>query len=132
MRIILPSALAALVAAISWVALPAFAGDEVLASGSFTGASSHQTSGDVSVVRRDGGVVVVFGDNFDFDGAPDPKVGFGNDGRYDRKSQISHLAKNKGRQVYEVPAAVDSGAYNEIYVWCERYSVPLGVADLKP
>ncbi len=76
-------------------------------------------------------MVVVLEDDFDFDGAPDPKLGFGKDGKYDHGSQISPLGSNKGRQVYEVPASIDPEAYNQFYVWCEKYSVPLGVADLK-
>lgn len=104
--------------------------DEVLASGHFKGASGHDTNGDVTVRKSADGVVVVLEENFDFDGAPDPKLGFGKDGTYDKGSQFSPLGSNAGRQVYEVPAAIDPGAYNQFYVWCERYSVPLGVADL--
>ncbi len=109
----------------------ALAGEKVVASGSFKGASSHVTNGNVTIRKTADGVVVVLEDDFDFDGAPDPKLGFGKDGRYDRASQISHLGSNKGRQVYEVPAHVEPEAYNEFYVWCEKYNVPLGVADLK-
>ena len=134
MRKVFSPALAAFAVMLTWLTLSAtaLAGDEVISSGSFKGASSHVTSGDVTVRKSGSGVVVVFEDNFDFDGAPDPKVGFGNDGRYDGGSKISHLDKNKGRQVYEVPESIDPEAYNEIYVWCERYNVPLGIADLKP
>jgi hypothetical protein len=106
-------------------------GGEIVASGSFKGASSHVTNGNVTIRRTADGVVVVLEDDFDFDGAPDPKLGFGKDGKYDSASQISHLGSNKGRQVYEVPASIDPEAYNQFYVWCEKYSVPLGVADLK-
>jgi hypothetical protein len=109
----------------------ALAGEDIVASGSFKGASSHVTNGNVTIRKTADGVVVVLEDDFDFDGAPDPKLGFGKDGRYDRASQISHLGSNKGRQVYEVPAHVEPEAYNEFYVWCEKYNVPLGVADLK-
>lgn len=109
----------------------ALADEEIVASGSFKGASSHETNGNITIRKTDDGVVVVLEDDFDFDGAPDPKLGFGKDGRYDRASQISHLGSNKGRQVYDVPAHVDPEAYNEFYVWCEKYNVPLGVADLE-
>ena len=109
----------------------ALAGEEIVASGSFKGASSHVTNGNVTIRKTADGVVVVLEDDFDFDGAPDPKLGFGKDGKYDHGSQISHLGSNKGRQVYEVPASIDTEAYNQLYVWCEKYSVPLGVADLK-
>ena len=86
---------------------------------------------DAQAQETDSGVVVVLEEDFDFDGAPDPKLGFGKDGTYDHGSQISHLGSNKGRQVYEVPASTDPEAYNQFYVWCEKYSVPLGVADLE-
>jgi len=127
------AAVAALAVTAALFAAPmgALAGDEVVASGSFKGASGHQTSGDVTVRKTAGGLIVELEENFDFDGAPDPKLGFGTDGTYDRGSQISPLNSNTGHQVYELPASVDPESYNQFYVWCEKYSVPLGVADLK-
>ena len=121
----------ALTAALFTGPATALAGEDIVASGSFKGASSHVTNGNVTIRKTADGMVVVLEDDFDFDGAPDPKLGFGKDGRYDRASQISHLGNNKGHQVYEVPTHVDPEAYNEFYVWCEKYNVPLGVADLK-
>jgi len=108
----------------------ALAAEKVLASGTFVGASDHATSGGVSVVQTDAGAMVVLEENFSHDGAPDPKVGFGKDGVYDAKSQLAPLAANTGRQTYPVPGAVDPAKYNEVYIWCEKYSVPLGVAKL--
>jgi hypothetical protein len=133
MRTPFTAAVAALAVTAALLAQPAgaLAGDEVVASGSFKGASGHQTSGNVTIRKTADGLVVELEENFDFDGAPDPKLGFGSDGTYDRGSQVSHLNSNKGRQVYELPASVDPEAYNQFYVWCEKYSVPLGVADLK-
>lgn len=127
------AAVAALAVTAALFAAPvgALAGDEVVASGSFIGASGHQTNGNVTIRKTADGLVVELEENFDFDGAPDPKLGFGTDGTYDQSSQISHLNSNKGHQVYELPASVDPEAYNQFYVWCEKYSVPLGVADLK-
>ena len=102
----------------------------MIASGEFMGASKHVTSGGVTVVQTDAGAVVVLGDDFSLDGAPDPKVGFGKDGVYDSKAQLSHLGSNKGGQSYPIPASVDPSQYNEVYIWCEKFSVPLGVAKL--
>lgn len=104
---------------------------EVVAQGAFSGASGHKTSGDVVVLKSAAGARVVLQSNFSFDGAPDPKVGFGTGGKYDRASQLAPLASNQGEQVYDVPAALDLTRYDEIYIWCEKYSVPLGVAALK-
>ena len=133
MRTSILAAFVAIAAAVTFFTLSdiAQADEEVVASGSFKGASSHETNGNVTIRKTDAGVVVVLEDNFDFDGAPDPKLGFGKDGKYDHATQFSHLGSNKGRQVYDVPASVDPEAYNQFYVWCEKYSVPLGIADLK-
>ena len=104
---------------------------EVLGQGAFSGASGHKTSGDVVVLKSAAGAQVVLQSNFNFDGAPDPKVGFGAGGTYDRASQLAPLASNTGEQVYDVPATLDLTRYDAVYIWCERYSVPLGVAALK-
>ncbi len=106
------------------------AASHALATGTFVGASGHATSGGVSIVQTDAGKMVVLEDDFSFDGAPDPKVGFGRDGVYDPASQLAPLDANKGRQTYSIPASVDLAKYNEVYIWCEKFNVPLGVAKL--
>jgi hypothetical protein len=119
--------------AIVFLAMPfgAQAGSKVVAAGKFVGASDHVTTGGVSIIKTDSGTIVVLEPDFDFDGAPDPKLGFGKNGTYDPNSKIAHLGSDKGYQIYSVPASIDPGSYNEFYVWCEKYSVPLGVAALK-
>ncbi|MEM9792879.1 MAG: DM13 domain-containing protein, partial [Pseudomonadota bacterium] len=37
---------------------------------------------------------------------------------------------NTGRSQYEIPSSIDVSAYNEVWIWCERFNVPLGVAKL--
>ncbi len=37
----------------------------------------------------------------------------------------------RGRQVHPVPADLDVGACNEVYIWCAAFAVPLGVAALE-
>lgn len=108
----------------------AHAGDEVIARGTFTGKSGHATSGGVSVVKTDEGTVVVLDPDFSFDGAPDPKLGFGRNG-YDKSAKFSVLMSNSGRQTYPVSDRIDPAGYTEVWIWCERYAVPLGVAKLK-
>ena len=48
--------------------LGAEAADKVIASGQFTGASNHDTSGGVTVVETDAGAVVVMEEDFSLDG----------------------------------------------------------------
>ena len=110
--------------------IPASA-DTVAATGTFTGASDHITTGGVSIIKTsNGGAVVILDSNFSLDGAPDPKVGFGVDGKFIAASDLGELTKKDGLQVYVVPASVNVDDFNEVYIWCEEFAVPLGVATL--
>ncbi len=120
----------AILGAIIVAPVAASAGEEVLARGAFRGKSGHAASGGVSIVKTETGVRVVLGRDFKFDGAPDPKLGFGKNG-YVKATQFSVLKSNSGEQTYEIPAGLDPADYNEVWVWCEQYSVPLGVANLE-
>ena len=50
---------------------------------------------------------------------------------YVKTTQFSALKSNIGEQTYELPATIDPADYTEVWVWCEKYSVPLGVAQLE-
>lgn len=105
----------------------AFAGT----SGSFVGKSDHITTGGVTIVKNaDGTATVTLDENFSLDGAPDPRVAFGRDGSYAPEADLGVLQNLNGKQVYTVPASVNIDNYNEIYIWCLKFSVPLGVAAL--
>ena len=126
-------ALAAAATAVTMTAaIPASAGTGVAASGAFTGASDHITTGGVSIVKTaNGGAVVILDSDFSLDGAPDPRVGFGVDGVYKDASDLGELVSKTGIQVYIVPPSVNVDDFNEVYIWCRKFSVPLGVAALK-
>lgn len=104
---------------------------ETFATGTFTGANDHITTGGVTIVKTaNGGAVVILDTDFSLDGAPDPKVGFGKDGTYAAASDLGELTSKDGLQVYVVPASVNVDDFNEIYIWCEQFNVSLGKADL--
>ncbi len=132
MKIISNSISGTVFAAVTIFCIGAAYADEITASGTFKGASNHVTSGGVSVVKTGKvGAVVILGTDFSLDGAPDPYVGFGKNGRYDKGASLGKLGSKKGKQVYKVPSNVDVSKYNEVYIWCRQFSVPLGVATLK-
>ena len=110
--------------------LTAWGADHVLSSGTFRGKSGHAASGGVKVVKTADGIRVVLDPDFRFDGAPDPKLGFGKNG-YVKSTQFSALKSNSGEQTYQIPASIDPAAYGEFWIWCQKFSVPLGVATLK-
>ena len=104
--------------------------DEVVHSGEFVVKSDHITTGKVTIEKVANGYLVKLADNFSLDGAPEPSVGFGKDGEFDSKSDLGDLVSISGQQTYLIPASVDISKYNEIYIWCDKFSVPLGVAAL--
>jgi len=98
-------------------------------TGKFEGRSQHITTGTARLVIQDGMAEVHLSAEFTFDGAPDPKVALGRDG-YDPASLMGKLKSLKGASRYTVPASLDATGYNEVWIWCERFNVPLGVAKL--
>ena len=106
-------------------AIPAFAGGHGRL-GTFKGESNHVTTGTAEIA--DGKVNLLA--DFTFDGAPDPKIALGKNG-YDSKTLMGLLKSNSGASSYEIPAGINPDDYNEVWVWCERFNVPLGVAKLR-
>ncbi len=100
------------------------------AAGQFVGASDHVTTGEAAVFWTGEEWVVSLASDFSLDGAPDPVIGLGRDGVYDPASQSGPLASLTGAQTYALPAGIDVADYDQVYVWCEEFAVPLGVADL--
>ena len=120
----------AIAAAFLWTPVSAVA-ENAPAEGSFTGASDHITTGGVTVVKTaDGGAVVILDSDFSLDGAPDPRVGFGSNGEYATETDLGELQNLNGLQIYIVPASINVDDFNEVYIWCLKFGVPLGVASL--
>jgi len=105
------------------------ASGDVTRSGNFTGASDHVTKGKVEVLKMSDGYVVKLGSDFSLDGAPDPKLAFGKGSA--KPAIFAVLKSNNGEQTYKVPASINPDEYDTFYIWCEKYSVPLGVTSLK-
>lgn len=102
-----------------------------IAVGAFEGRSDHITTGVAKIVGEPGQYTLVLAEDFELDGAPDPIVGFGNDGAFDLATSVGSLKNRTGAQTYALPASFDPAANSEVYIWCEQFSVPLGVATLQ-
>lgn len=98
-------------------------------AGTFSGRSDHVTTGAVTITGSAGNYTLTLGTDFTLDGAPDPVVGFGRNGTYDAASKVSPLKSNAGEQSYTLPASFDPANVSEVYIWCEQFNVPLGVAE---
>lgn len=122
-------------------AAPAPAGDQVLAAGDFI-SHEHETSGSAQVVRlADGRRQLVLRD-LDTSNGPDLRVWLTDrpvtkgtagwrvfdDGKW---VELARLKGNRGDQVYEIPRSVDLADARSVSIWCRRFSVSFGAAELR-
>ena len=50
------------------------------------------------------------------------------DGRY---VEAGKLKGNRGDQVYRLPAGIDPAGFRSVSIWCKRFSVSFGAAELR-
>lgn len=106
----------------------AMSGAEVITSASFIGENGHEVSGGVEIVKQGAVHYLVLQDDFEFDGAPDPKLGFSQNGEFVEDSLFSGLNLDRGKQIYRLPADFDAATYDEVTVWCDKFDVSLAEA----
>ncbi|WP_420443074.1 DM13 domain-containing protein [Candidatus Poriferisodalis sp.] len=123
-------------------AAEAMAADEgavrVAAVGSFI-SRSHPSSGTAAVLTDGTQTFLRFDDDFATDNGPDLNVYLSaarpNDSVGDLASDFIDLGDMKGNigaQNYEVPAGTDLDRYRTVVIWCVRFSVAFGAAELAP
>jgi hypothetical protein len=123
-----PSAGASTTAGATSAAAPA--GPVVLAQGTFV-SHDHSTTGTARIVRGPDGsrrlelVGLATSDGPDVrvwltDAAPKPV----------KYLELGKLKGNRGDQVYPIPAEADLSPYRHVSIWCARFSVSFGAAQL--
>ena len=120
-------------AATGLAATPTLAGSKTR-TGSLSGRKGYNVTGTVKVKKEGGKTTVVFEDNYQFDpnkNPPDIKIGFGNGESYAKGSKIhDKLTIKKGAASFEVPDGIDTDKFDELYIYCEKFTVILAVAPL--
>jgi hypothetical protein len=115
-------------------------GPRTLADGELI-SHEHATSGTVKLVRLADGSHVVRLENLDTSNGPDLRVWLTDapvkegqagwhlfdDGEY---VSLGKLKGNKGSQNYAVPADIDPARYSSVSIWCDRFDVSFGAAEL--
>ncbi|GAA0671941.1 hypothetical protein GCM10010193_25330 [Kitasatospora atroaurantiaca] len=110
-----------------------------LARGSFV-SGEHDTSGTARVVRlSDGGIVLRLEDLRTSEG-PDVRVYLSKRPAAESKAdtlgdgavELDHLKGNRGNQNYTIPVGTDLSQFHSAVIWCSRFSVGFGSADLTP
>ncbi|GCB43914.1 secreted protein [Streptomyces sp. NL15-2K] len=115
-------------------------GPQTLASGELI-SHEHATSGTVKLVRLADGSHVVRLENLDTSNGPDLRVWLTDapvkqgqagwhvfdDGKY---VSLGKLKGNKGSQNYALPSDVNPSSYSSVSIWCDRFDVSFGAAEL--
>ena len=108
---------------------PSIAAD-VLYTGTFKGAGGKKSSGNFEILKKDGKTLIRLKSNFRLSSVPDPKLAFGN-GKYKKGTIYAKLKKFKGEQTYVIPSRLNPASFKQVWIWCEKFSVPLAVANIK-
>nr|WP_244376102.1 DM13 domain-containing protein [Streptomyces ficellus] len=121
-------------------ASPAPAGPRELARGELI-SHEHATTGSVKLVQLADGTRTLRFEGLDTSSGPDLRVWLTDApvkaGRagwhvFDDGKHISlgKLKGNKGDQNYALPAGIDWNAYTSVSIWCDRFDVSFGAAEL--
>ena len=109
-----------------------------LASGTFI-SREHETTGTARVLRLPDGQVILRFEDFETSNGPVLVVWLsqnpadGDDAAFAQHYfQLGPLKGNIGDQNYVVPPEVDATGWASVVVWCDRFNVSFGAANLTP
>lgn len=118
------------------------AGPAIIAQGTFI-SHEHETSGMVRVIQSADGSRRLEFIGLDTSNGPDLRVWLTDqavvpgsagwhvfdDGTY---VELGRLKGNRGNQAYDIPATADLSKLRSVSIWCKRFSVSFGAAELAP
>ncbi len=117
-------------------ASPAAAEPVELARGTFI-SREHETVGTARILRLADGQQILRLEGFETSNGPalfvylSQNPADGEDGLFDDDYlDLGALKGNVGDQNYGIPAEVDPLGYTSVVVWCDRFSVSFGAADI--
>ncbi|WP_448223227.1 DM13 domain-containing protein [Gordonia iterans] len=121
-------------------ASPAPSGPVILSTGSFI-SHEHTTTGSASIIENPDGSRLLAIENLSTTTGPDVNVWLsagevipGRAGWFTAadapRVDLGDLKGNRGNQVYPIPADVDLARYGSVVLWCVRFSVSFGAAEL--
>ncbi|WP_406397926.1 DM13 domain-containing protein [Streptomyces sp. NBC_00879] len=110
-----------------------------LATGTFI-SHEHETSGSVEIQQLEAGKATLRLTNLRTSDGPalhvwlsDQRVKQDGGGNLDdgKHVDLGGLKGNEGNQNYVIPAGTDLNRFTTVTIWCERFSVSFGAAELK-
>lgn len=120
---------------------PSEPAEPVIVAGGELISHEHSTSGTVELLRLGDGSHIVRLENLDTSNGPDLRVWLADapvkEGRagwhvFDDgvHKSLGKLKGNKGSHNYRLPAGLDPAAFTSVSIWCDRFDVSFGAAEL--
>ena len=94
--------------------------------GMLAGAGGHGAEGSVDLKGHSLTLA-----NIDVDKVPDGRVYLANDANYESSVELGTLKQFSGTVKYSIPENVNPDEYNSVLIWCKKFSVEIGHANLK-
>ena len=94
--------------------------------GMLTGAGGHGAEGSVDLKGHS-----LTLSNITVDKVPDGRVYLANDANYESSVELGTLKQFSGTVNFSIPNNVNPDEYNSVLIWCKKFSVEIGHADLK-
>ncbi|MEQ4302654.1 DM13 domain-containing protein [Plantactinospora sp. B6F1] len=117
------------------------ASNQVLARGAFI-THEHTTTGRAEIIRRPDGQHLLVLHDLDTSNGPDLRVWLTDQPVVAGKAgwrlfddgewlEVARLKGNRGNQVYELPRSFDPADFRSVSIWCKRFAVSFGAAELR-
>lgn len=103
---------------------------KLILEGNFQNSGRYQTSGKAKIYEdKDQSRYLVI-ENLKSDPGPDLRIYIAKDAKATGFIELSSSVQN-GNRTIKLPATADISQQNFILIWCKRFSVPFGHAELK-
>ena len=93
--------------------------------GKLAGAGGHHAEGSVELQGHRLTLA-----NIDVDKVPDGRVYLTNDADYNSGVELGRLTQFSGTVKFSIPDNVDPDNYDSVLIWCKKFSVEIGHANL--
>ncbi|RYU91833.1 DM13 domain-containing protein [Emticicia agri] len=105
--------------------------ENLLAKGTFQSAV-HTTSGEIKVYRDENGKRALIFENFRTDSGPDLRIYMAEDKALTNFIEVSNKVNTMGNYSVALPDEADLSKHTYVLIWCKRFAVLFGSAELKP
>lgn len=99
-------------------------------TGMLMGVDGHHASGKAMLSNDMAGKAMLTLSNIKVDRVPDGQVYLAKDGDFAHGVHVGMLKQFSGSVSFALPPGTDAGMYNSVVIWCKKFNVEIGRAEL--